>query len=237
MTDSAPTRRGAPDEEVLLWAGLLPSRRVLDPADRASEILFGLIMVISITGTIRVATGGQEEVGTMLRAAIGCNLAWGITDGVMYLMSALIQRGRAILALRAVRSGTDPAVGRTVITRVLPSRVIDALDAAELDSLRRRLAEGPAPPDHPTLHRNDYLGALAVFALVFLSTFPVVIPFLLLDEAAGALRWSQAIALAMLFLLGWMTGREVGAARPFGLAFAMVLLGFALVVIVTALGG
>jgi VIT1/CCC1 family predicted Fe2+/Mn2+ transporter len=228
--------RETPTREDLQGANLLPSRRLLDPGDRASEILFGLIMVISITGTISVATGGQEEVGTMLRAAIGCNLAWGITDGVMYLLSALILRGRGILALRAIRRGADDATARAVIEHVLPPAVARVLTPEELDGIRRRLCDGPEPPPRPPLGAEDFLGALAVAALVFLSTFPVVIPFLVMDEAGCALRASNGIAIAMLFVLGWLTGRSTGA-RPWKVALLMVALGVGLVALVIALGG
>jgi len=225
-----------PTREELQAASLLPSRRLLDPADRASEILFGLIMVISITGTIRVATGGQEEVGTMLRAAIGCNLAWGIADGVMYLLSALIERGRGLLGLRALRNGLDPAVARAMIEHVLPPAIAGALTKEELDGIRRRLSDGAGPPERPSLGREDVLGAVAVAALVFLSTFPVVIPFLVMEHAGPALRVSNGIALAMLFVLGWVTGRTAGA-RPWRVALLMAALGAGLVAVVMALGG
>ena len=35
------------------------SKRVLDPIDRVSEILFGLIMVLSFTGSLSVAVAGR----------------------------------------------------------------------------------------------------------------------------------------------------------------------------------
>ena len=63
------------------------SGRVLDPIERACEILFGVIMVLTFTGSISVAEGGATETRTVLAAAIGCNLAWGIVDAAMYLMA------------------------------------------------------------------------------------------------------------------------------------------------------
>lgn len=48
---------------------------LLDPIDRNAEILFGLFMVLTFTGTLSVASAGREEVRTMLLAAIGCNTA------------------------------------------------------------------------------------------------------------------------------------------------------------------
>jgi len=59
------------------------SKRVLDPIDRISELLFGLIMVLTFTGSLSVAGAGRDDVHTMLISAFGCNLAWGIIDGVL----------------------------------------------------------------------------------------------------------------------------------------------------------
>ena len=225
----------APGDAVAARAPPGGSRRLLEPDERLSEILFGLIMVISITGTISVATGGREEVGTLLRAAVGCNLAWGITDAVMYLLSALVVRGRGIAAWRAVRGAAHPRDAHAVIAGVLPPNLAAALSEAELEPIRRRLAATPGPA-RPRLGKEEVLAAAGVCGLVFLSTFPVVIPFLLVADATRALRITQAIAIALLFLLGWETARHMGS-RPWVLGLAMVALGAGLVAIVVALGG
>ena len=44
--------------------------RVLDPVERMSEILFGLIMVLSFTGSISVADAGREDVRAVLVGTI-----------------------------------------------------------------------------------------------------------------------------------------------------------------------
>jgi len=44
---------------------------VLDPVDRASEAIVGIIMTLSITGSISVATAGAREIRTMLLGAVG----------------------------------------------------------------------------------------------------------------------------------------------------------------------
>jgi uncharacterized membrane protein len=72
----------------------MSSRRVLDPVDRTSEVLFGLIMALTFTGTISVAEADREEVRSMLVAALTCNIAWGLVDGMMYVVTALVQRAR-----------------------------------------------------------------------------------------------------------------------------------------------
>lgn len=84
-------------------------KRLLDPTERLSEILFGLIMVLSFTCTVSTTQAGREEVRTMLVAALGCNLAWGIIDPVFYLMACFSEQGHNLLTFQAVRKATDPA--------------------------------------------------------------------------------------------------------------------------------
>ena len=94
----------------------LDDGRILDPIDRISEILFGLFMVLTFTGTLSAATAGREDVRTMLIAAIGCNTAWGFVDAVMYVLRNLVDRGRRATLLRA-RAHGRPARGRAARDR------------------------------------------------------------------------------------------------------------------------
>jgi hypothetical protein len=51
--------------------------RYLDPASRLGEVLFGLIMVLTMTLTAGLTVAeGTEGVRQLLLAAIGCNVAW-----------------------------------------------------------------------------------------------------------------------------------------------------------------
>ena len=172
----------------------------------------------------------------MLLGALGCNLAWGIIDAILYLMGVLAERGRALTTYLAVRTAADPEQARRAIAAALPPLVVSVMEPAELDTLHERLKRLPEPPRCPRLGKRDWLGALAVFLLVFLSTFPVVIPFLLMREAQPALRVSNAVAVVMLFIAGYAYGRMTHR-RPWLVGGSMVLLGVALVGLTIALGG
>ena len=50
--------------------------RVLEPSERIAEILFGLIMALTVTGATSVVTADRTQIRTMLIAALGCNIAW-----------------------------------------------------------------------------------------------------------------------------------------------------------------
>src|ERR1051325_12023723 len=92
-----------------------PSKRVLDPIDRVSEVLFGLIMVRTFTGSLSVAEAGRDDVRTMLIGALGCNIAWGVIDGVLYLMGCLAERGRNLATYRAARKTIVPQRARELV--------------------------------------------------------------------------------------------------------------------------
>jgi VIT1/CCC1 family predicted Fe2+/Mn2+ transporter len=209
--------------------------RILDPMDRISEVLFGLIMALSFTLTFAVATADNMAVRTMLFAALGCNLAWGIIDGGVYLLARLNQQGRAILRWRAARDARDAGTAQRVIADAMPPLLASIVEPAQLEAMRRKLSELPEPA-RPRLTKSDWLGALGIFLLSFLSTFPIVIPFLFIGDARLALRVSNAVAIAMLFLCGFMFGRYAGF-RPMAMGAAMVVLGGSLVGVAIALGG
>src|SRR6188508_2100425 len=103
------------------------SLRVLEPIERISEVLFGLIMVLTFTGSISAAEAGHAEVRTMLFGALGCNLAWGLIDGIMYLMACLTERAQDIRTVLAVRNATSPEAARRVIADALPPVVASVL--------------------------------------------------------------------------------------------------------------
>jgi hypothetical protein len=213
-----------------------PSRRALDPADRLAEVLFGLIMVLTFTGSLSVAQAGRDDVRAMLIGALGCNLAWGVIDAILYLMGCLAERSRKLMVYRSLRAAESPERARALLADVLPPAVMEVLGPAELDSVRARLARLPEPPARARMATDDWRGAAGVFLLVFLSTFPVVIPFIVMRNAMPAMRVSNVIAVTMLFMTGYAYGRLTGY-RPFGMGISMVVLGAVLVAMTMALGG
>jgi VIT1/CCC1 family predicted Fe2+/Mn2+ transporter len=89
---------------------------------------------------------------------------------------------------------------------------------------------------HPTLTGREWLGALGIFILVALSTFPVVIPFIVFEDARIALRTSNALAVILLFVCGFLFARHAGL-WPVTTGVIMVVIGAALVSVAIALGG
>jgi len=212
------------------------AKRPLDPIERLSEILFGLIMVLTFTCSISVTELRLEEVKTVLVAAIGCNLAWGIIDGFMYLLASFVERGRGIWAVRAIRQTSDLQAAHSIIAAAMPPLLASIMSQAAFEEIRNKLTKLPELPAHAVITKEDLLGSIAVFLAVFLSTFPVVIPFLFMGDAGLAVRISNGVAVLMLFLTGYGLGHYAGY-RPWKMGMWMALIGSALVALTVALGG
>ena len=214
-----------------------PAREpVLSPVDRVSELLFGLFMALTFVGAVSAATAGREEIRTMFAAALGCNLAWGLVDAVMYVVRTMTDRGRLLTLVRSVRAAPDAAAGRTLIERSLSRAVAGLVSPAEVEAMRGRIVALPSVPARPTLRADDLLASLAIFLIVVASTFPVVLPYVLIGDVRTATTVSRIVALAMLFFGGLALGRYAGYGS-WRVGLMMAGLGTALVIAINALGG
>jgi hypothetical protein len=210
------------------------SRRVLNPVERISETLFGLIMTLSITGTLSIVSGGREEVRTMILSVLGCNIAWGIIDGVLYLIGAVGERGRGMSLHRHLRDTAEGPQARDALAEALPSAIADALLPSDFDLIHRRLRERET--SRVRIEPADLKGAFAVFLLVVLSCVPLIIPFFVISEPIPALRVSNAVAVVMLLLGGYSLAKYAELSRVWT-SLGMVVLGLAMVGLTIVLGG
>jgi len=209
---------------------------VLSPVDRVSELLFGLFMALTFVGAVSVGESGREEIRSMLTAALGCNLAWGLADAVMYLVRTVTDRGRSLTLVRSVRAAADPETGRRLIEASLSRTAAGLVSETEIEAIRGRVVALPSVPERPALKGDDLLAALAVFLIVVASTFPVVLPYVIFADVGTAKVVSRAVTLAMLFCGGLALGRYAGYGS-WRAGFMMVGLGTALVAAIIALGG
>ncbi|MGZ5040383.1 MAG: hypothetical protein ACXWG1_12495 [Usitatibacter sp.] len=209
---------------------------ILSPIDRVSEMLFGLFMAVTFVGALSAANSGRDEIRTMFFAALGCNLAWGLVDAVMYLVRTVTDRGRTLSLALAVRDAPDAQAGRRRVERALSKVAARLVSPTEVEAIRARIASLPSLPERPTLHREDMLAALGIFLIVVLATFPVVLPFVFISDVAAAKIVSRLTALAMLFVGGLALGRYAGSGS-WRTGFVMMGLGTAVIAAIMALGG
>jgi VIT family len=214
--------------------------RYLDPASRLGEILFGLIMVLSVTLTAGLTVAdGKEGVRQLLLAAIGCNVAWGIIDAVMYIMNCVTVRSGKNGLIQAVQRAADEQAALALIQNDIEPEIQELLDPEEAEAFRRSILKHIAPlrvAAKTTVTKDDIYGAIACFWLVFVSCLPAALPFLIFSQPHFALRVSNFLLLVLLFLVGQKWARYAGTNR-LAAGSAMVAIGLALVGLAILLGG
>jgi VIT1/CCC1 family predicted Fe2+/Mn2+ transporter len=210
-------------------------KHALDPVDRFSEVIFGLIMVLAFTCSMSVADGGSQDVHKMLVAALACNVAWGIVDGVMYVLTSIAERARRVTVFHGIRSA-DPGTARAIVLGAVPEGMAAITDQVEADRIVARIRALPGPSTAAGVNLEDLRGALGSALLVVIATLPPTLPFLFMGDAGRALRVSNAVAVGSLFLAGYWLGRATGV-RAWLLGLAMVVVGSALVALTVSLGG
>jgi hypothetical protein len=208
---------------------------VLSPLERGCEIVFGILMTVSVVAAAEIGTGGGAGVRDLLAAALGCNLAWGLIDAVIYLLQQQFARFRNHRTLRELRTTSDEAQFRRRVRAELPPLIGPTLTSDTYAGIRA-VAQGYGA-SRPSFWTWRELAAAATICLLVLgATFPLVVPFLLMSDAWLALRISNAIAVAMLFLLGWWIGRWSGAS-PLRSGTLLATVGATLAILCIALGG
>lgn len=213
--------------------------KYLDPSESLGEVLFGLIMVLTFTLGAGLATvDDREATRELLIAALGCNLAWGIIDCVMYVMTALFERSRTARLARRVRSARDDEHAIAMIAGELEEHLAGVSSAAARRTLYDDVATTVrnAEPTRTSITRDDIVGGIASFLLVFTTALPAVVPFLIIDDSVHALRASNTLLIGMLFLAGYQWGRETNA-RPWITGLTIMLFGAVLVFVAIQLGG
>jgi hypothetical protein len=215
-------------------------RRTLDPGTRLAEILFGLIMTLTFTlgAGLLVQQEGREGARTLFIAMLGCNTAWGIVDGMLYLILELFDRAQQARLDRAVRLAPTIHEAATAIATELDDKLARLMTSPQrMKAYRWMAANVRDRVEEPVrITRDDVLGSLASFSIVFLIGLPATIPFMLLDDPWLALRFSNGVLLALLFITGYAFGKST-LKHPVLIGFALTVLGIVLVVAAIALGG
>lgn len=218
------------------WKIRLNEWTSLEIPERMSEILFGLIMVLTFTGTISVSSAGEQDVGQLLWAALGCNVAWGLVDGIMYLMDELIGRAYKVKILNLIKSSVTGRETRKLMRENVSPLVSELMNDEEIDELTERVKNLPYISVKKTLTVKNLLVAGQIFLLVFFVTFPVALPFVFIQEVSVALRISNGIAVLLMFAAGFSLAKYSGL-KPVKTALAYTGIGVILVALTMALGG
>ena len=214
--------------------------RYLDPASSLGEVLFGLIMTLTFTlgAGVLLQGEGREGARELLMATIGCNIAWGIIDGALYIVGQVFDRGRLLRLGQRIRESRDDAAAQGLVAGELDPMFERLSSEQERRSFYAAIVSRVRAQEshHTRVTREDLLGAAVCFWLVFFSSLPAAIPFFFIDDPWIALRVSNAVLLGLMFYAGYAWAKDT-LAKPWIAGLFFLLGGLGLVVVAIALGG
>lgn len=213
--------------------------RYLDPADSLLEVLFGLIMALTVTVGARLLWERNDVAASDLVAGLaGCNVAWGLIDAAFYLLGARFIRNQRVQLVRRLKLARDDAEALAMVREAFD------LDPALLDReedraiVQRSLVDALRHANaSPTGNRTEeYVAAGLIAFLVSATALPGILPLLLVDDTTIALRISNAAQIGLLFFVGYGWAHYSGANR-WRTGLAIALMGVLLVLVAVVLGG
>jgi hypothetical protein len=213
--------------------------RYLDPSESLLEILFGLIMALTMTAGARLLADPATVVPFELMVAlVGCNVAWGMIDAVFYMLGSLFNRNRRVRFVRQLKAAASDEEAIALIREEFalmgepPTRAEDraAFHRSVLEMLRHAGAE------RARFTPDEFAAAAIIMVLVSLTALPGLVPLLLIDHVDTALRAANTLQVVLLFIIGYRWAHYAGTPGWRG-ALIVGLLGVALVLVAMALGG
>lgn len=217
--------------------------RLLDPIYALIEGIYSVLIILTFT----LAAGAVAEqfvwaaalLDDLFWGAFGCAVAWGLIDGVMYVLNGVAERGQSRRLWRLVATAPDEAQGVAVLADELDDSLAAITDDVEREQIYRGLyarLKGRTPQE-AGFTREDAAGGLGTFLVAVGAALPVTLPLLLFgDNPALAVRVSNLVAFAMLFGMGYRWAKYVGG-KPLRTGLYLVLLGVALMAVAIPLGG
>lgn len=213
--------------------------RYLDPTESLLEVLFGLIMALTLTAGARLLPQLDDINTTELAAGlIGCNVAWGIIDAAFYLLGSSFSRNQRVHFVRRLQAASSDAEALAAIREEFDLDDQPPLREGDKAAFYRLILTmlKQAKIRRARLRQGDFLGAMLVTLLVAVAAIPGAIPLLLFNDAFAALRVANGIQVCLLFVVGFGWARHSGA-NPLRAGTIIALLGVTLVLLAVALGG
>jgi hypothetical protein len=233
------TKRTRPDTG-FLW-------NLIDPIDWLTETIFSILIFLIFTLAFRfIWFAGDTEyihspagVKELLTGALGAVLAWGIIDGVMYLLISMFERDEKHHLLRKVQAAASDEEAIELIADDL-DYILEPITSendrqALYTSILGQLKQNT--PRQIGLKKEDFINALGHVLVAIAAVIPSAIPLFVLQGNYDLAIWvSISVSFLMLFLAGFYWGRYTGTSTW---KTGLILAGIAgvLVLIAIPLGG
>lgn len=208
-------------------------RRQLTVSERLLETIWGVLIVLSVTGSAEIGAGATS--GQIFVIGLVAGFAWGLIEGVMQIIQGRVDR---VYSARIIaRAAESPELAEPDLTNALNNSLVQHLAADDLARVRAAVIDAAprAPAPDLRVRPRDLKGGAETFLTLWSATIPPLLPFLLIADAGVALVYSQVIAVGALFVVGALWGRY-SEQHPLRTGALMALIGLGMAALLQALG-
>ncbi|WP_244085867.1 hypothetical protein [Desulforhabdus sp. TSK] len=218
----------------------------LDPIDALFTIFFSILFALLFTlsygiliyhGVIPSSFAGgygQELFVTIL----GAVTAWGIIDGVLYVLGESLARRERYRLLQYVQTSDSEEEAAGAIASeldfILEPITSDEQRHALYHDIRVYLSQ--AEPQAIGIQRKDVVGAVATVLLSVAAVLPSLLPLLLPDNTVMAIHISNVVSFIVIFAAGYGWGLHTDA-NPWKIGLLLSSVCLAMVLVAMLLGG
>ena len=217
---------------------------LLDPIDTLTEIIFSVLILLTFTLAFRIfIMDGRpvtaEYVNELIWAALGATVAWGIIDGIMYVLIEVLGRSERYRLLWHIQAAHADEEAITAVADEFDFILEPITGEGQRQTLYRDILDHlrDSRPRPVGLKREDLTGALASVLVAVLAVLPSFLPLFVLSHDYGlAIRLSNIVSFIVLFAAGYEWGRYTGMTR-WKTGLLVMGVGALLVAIAIPLGG
>jgi VIT1/CCC1 family predicted Fe2+/Mn2+ transporter len=210
---------------------------VLAPSDALTEIVYGIITALAVTNALWFTLGGVESDALVISATILINAAWGLSDSIIYLLRASVEKNVAYRDLHVLKEMGEKDA-KEFIEENLDGTIVSSLDPVDRAKVVADIYKFSTrtKPVRLQLDRWDVAGAMASFALYVISAIPILIPHIFLIGMLTPIILSNVIGVILMFFIGYIwAGRVRGSKFKVGIVMAMS--GIVMIIVITLVGG
>jgi len=219
----------------------------LDPIDALFTIFYSILFALLFTLSYRILMyrgvlsssfeGGYGQ--KLFFTILGAVTAWGIIEGVVYVVSEVLARRERYRLLQYVQTSDDEEEATAAISDELDFILEPITTKEQRHALYRhiRVCLGQARPQPIGVKREDVIGALATLFLYVVAVLPSLLPLLMLpDDTAMAIRISNVVSFIVVFGTGYVWGIHTGT-NPWMIGLLLSSVCFTMVLVAMLLGG
>jgi len=211
------------------------------PTDWPWEIISGLFIVLLLINNAKVILKEWElnKAAILAFIIIAITLLWAILDGLMFIFTALLEKGRYNRMISRLKS-VDKKTSLEIITNELNKTVVGIFDEETKKQISGEMLEkissiSPTNLEKPKISKDDIKGALLCVFFVFLPCIVILPFFVFINNLSSAILVSNIIGLAILFGFGYRLGSCTNRNKVLT-GLAIMLIGVAIIIIAIILG-